>query len=63
MYKTDKAWISWLALVDWMTLALSDQFTPESVIELDKKLLFHHEKFNEVTPEYTSACYKSAIAL
>ena len=51
-YKTDPAWVSWLALVDWLTLAHNDAFTPETIIQLDKKIMLHHEKFMEVTPEY-----------
>ena len=55
-YKTDPAWISWLALVEHETAASSDAFTPESIERLDDLRIKHWKAFKAV-PQY-AACTK-----
>ena len=47
-YKNDPAWISWLALVNAETKALSDHFSHASIKELDDALKEHRHKFDDV---------------
>lgn len=53
-YKTDPAWLSWLALVEFETAELADSFTKPSIENLDKLQLKHHKLYFKV-PEYTGS--------
>lgn len=48
-YRHDPVWLSWCALVDAHVAGFGDFFTPQSLVELDDKLLLHHRLFNKVT--------------
>ena len=48
-YKTDPAWLSWLALVEVETAAMAQSFTfPDSLVALDNLQLNHHKLYTEV---------------
>ena len=47
-YKTDLAWLSWLALVDDTMCVQGDCHDDASIIEMDNKIIAHRNAFRAV---------------
>ena len=60
-YEKDPAWLSWLALVKFETMAAADSLQVASLLELDRLQMEHHKRFFAVR-EY-EGCEKPKLLL